>query len=330
MRLLRLLTLALALLVPTAASAQIAVPNTFNPGERIYSAEVNENFTTLGDSALDRTGGEITGNITVASGITIDGVDLGGALCTLCTPTFASLTVTAGVTAATFSGSGASLTSIPETAITDGALLARVAADETVSGTWTFTTLPKVTAAAAGFSLNQTGGTSGSRNWQFYANADQLQLITGSDVEGFGSNVLVVTRSGTTPTQATFTPRIQATNQPGFLAYNSSTDISVADGGTVDFDTEVYDTAPVTGIYQLCASVNAQTAGTVAGVYLVTSNRNYMLVVGGTNARGGTCVFADMDAADTAFIRYESDGAGIIQGPSVEGYQAYFSGRLVP
>lgn len=40
--------------------------------------------------------------------------------------------------AVTFSGSGASLASIPETAITDGALLARLASAETITGTWTF------------------------------------------------------------------------------------------------------------------------------------------------------------------------------------------------
>lgn len=40
--------------------------------------------------------------------------------------------------AGTFSGSGASLTSIPETAITDGSVLSRNAGNETISGTWTF------------------------------------------------------------------------------------------------------------------------------------------------------------------------------------------------
>ncbi|PJE68225.1 hypothetical protein COU94_03010, partial [Candidatus Shapirobacteria bacterium CG10_big_fil_rev_8_21_14_0_10_38_8] len=48
----------------------------------------------------------------------------------------------ATVTASTFSGSGASLTSIPETAITDGSLLARVGSTETIAGAWTFSAEP--------------------------------------------------------------------------------------------------------------------------------------------------------------------------------------------
>ena len=50
-----------------------------------------------------------------------------------------SITVSGTVTASTFSGSGSGLTNIPETAITNGALLARVADNETITGNWTFT-----------------------------------------------------------------------------------------------------------------------------------------------------------------------------------------------
>jgi len=42
------------------------------------------------------------------------------------------------LSATAFSGSGASLTNIPESAITDGTLLARVADNETITGSWTF------------------------------------------------------------------------------------------------------------------------------------------------------------------------------------------------
>jgi hypothetical protein len=54
----------------------------------------------------------------------------------------AGINVTGTVTATTFSGSGASLTNIPETAITDGALLARVGDTETITGSWTFSSPP--------------------------------------------------------------------------------------------------------------------------------------------------------------------------------------------
>lgn len=70
----------LHLLLPTAAivglwllstaSAQITVPNTLIPGTAIQSAPLNTNFTTLGNYALNRTGGTMTGALKVTSGST--------------------------------------------------------------------------------------------------------------------------------------------------------------------------------------------------------------------------------------------------------------------
>jgi len=71
-----LFILLLVLLAPQVVSAQITIPNSFTASTTIYSAEVNSNFTQLGSKALDRSGGTVTGNITVDSGITIDGIDL--------------------------------------------------------------------------------------------------------------------------------------------------------------------------------------------------------------------------------------------------------------
>ncbi len=70
------LLMAIALLfLPVLASAQITPPYTFTAGTPILSSQVNANFAMFAD-ALNRTGGTITGNITVAAGITIDGVDI--------------------------------------------------------------------------------------------------------------------------------------------------------------------------------------------------------------------------------------------------------------
>ena len=71
-----LFVLLVALLAPQAAHAQITVSNSFSPGGTIYSTEVNQNFTDLASNALDRTGGTITGTVSVSGGVTIDGVDL--------------------------------------------------------------------------------------------------------------------------------------------------------------------------------------------------------------------------------------------------------------
>jgi hypothetical protein len=66
-----------ALLGGASASAQITIPNAFQAGQVIRSGEINTNFSTLGDKALNRIlGGEIEGNVTVAADVTIDGIDL--------------------------------------------------------------------------------------------------------------------------------------------------------------------------------------------------------------------------------------------------------------
>ncbi len=71
-----LFVLLLVLITPSVAKAQVTLSNTFVAGDTIYSSQVNSNFTQLANAALNRTGGTITGNINVAAGVTIDGVDL--------------------------------------------------------------------------------------------------------------------------------------------------------------------------------------------------------------------------------------------------------------
>jgi hypothetical protein len=74
--LLPLFVLLLVLLSPTVAKAQVGIPNSFAPGDIIYSSQANANFTALGNDSLNRTGGTLTGNISASAGVTIDGVDL--------------------------------------------------------------------------------------------------------------------------------------------------------------------------------------------------------------------------------------------------------------
>lgn len=91
------LALLLVLAGVTPAAAQVSPVYSFTAGTVISSAEVNANFAML-SSALNRTGGTITGNIAVDSGITIDGIDLSAwlnqAVLTTSSPTFAALTLT--------------------------------------------------------------------------------------------------------------------------------------------------------------------------------------------------------------------------------------------
>lgn len=88
----RFLMLLVLLSAAVPVAGQITV-NTVGPGV-IRAADLNANFTTLANNALNRTGGTITGNIVVNSGVTIDGVDISAVLGGTGTGTFDSLTIT--------------------------------------------------------------------------------------------------------------------------------------------------------------------------------------------------------------------------------------------
>ncbi len=75
-----LLTLLLCTAVALVGSAQITIPNSFTAGTTISSSTMNANFTEIGTKALNRTGGTITGTVSVDSAVTIDGVDLSAAI----------------------------------------------------------------------------------------------------------------------------------------------------------------------------------------------------------------------------------------------------------
>ena len=240
----------LLLVFAGTASAQITIPNVFTSGTTIKASEVNANFTAVGTGALNRTGGTMTGNLPFGSDNTNDigasgatrprriyvgtevvsplftgsisgttgtfsgalqglSLALGGAI-TGATTINASGTVTGG----TFSGSGASLSSIPETALTDGAVYPRLAGTETVSGDWTFShgTTPitvstgtsafqAVTGTTANFSSTVTGATF-SGSGASLTSIPETAITDGSVLARVGSTETVSgswTFSGTAP-----------------------------------------------------------------------------------------------------------------------------------
>jgi hypothetical protein len=184
-----------------ASNAQIGIPNTFTAGTRIVSADVNANFSAVGDNALNRTGGTMTGVLTT-QGI---GPDANNTRDIASTGTRyrdlwlgrnaavgGTLSVTGAVTGASFAGSGAALTGIPETAITDGALLARVAADETVTGNWT------LGSANPMLWFDESDGAANNQVWRFLANGEQFSLYAWNDALSASGAVFTVERTGTT------------------------------------------------------------------------------------------------------------------------------------
>ena len=119
--------------------------------------------------------------------------------------------------------------------------------------------------------------------------------------------------------------------QPAFLAQPSTNQNNLSTGTTtVVFGTEVYDqngdfasntfTAPVTGKYFLGVSLYLLNLDSASGYYQVdisTSNRKYYELVDPQQYSGDLAYFpvnigvvADMDASDTAYIRYvQSSGS---------------------
>lgn len=171
--------------------------------------------------------------------------------------------------------------------------------------------------------------------------SDDLRLVNNS------TDQLIIDTSG----------HITQPNQSCFLAIkSSSTAVNIGSAltlTTVGFDSEIYDqnadfnsvdtfTAPVTGRYHLSAVTTAEPNTTASFTYnsirsqIVTSNRTYinqdgqLVVAAGLRYAHTINVIADMDAGDTASIRFsigsQSDTSFIFGTSSP---QTYFSGSLI-
>lgn len=401
------LLMAIGLALP--ASAQISIPNSFTPNTRIVSADVNENFTELGDKSLNRGGGTATGDIIFATKIVPDadgGADIGTTLLRFGTAYVDNLEVTTdltvggnfnltgdivastltiegtgadaldvagGITAGSgavaiigtdgripaisstyfASLSGANLTGIPETAISDGAVLARLAANEIITGQWHFAPSSgvglTVTTPAGGSSVSLAGRsgddlaivnflTSGGAAFthQIVADATSARYYTGA------SSTLTLEHTATSVNNSVRYG--SAATQPGFFAYSTLGVTGAVDGDDVNFANEVYDTAsnlssgvftaPVDGIYEFCFGGSLLTTGSmVAGFKFNINGTTYPMAADHTGANVerhyGSCIFASMTASQTARVEVYEIGSDTVEYGFVP-RDVFFSGRLVP
>jgi hypothetical protein len=135
---------------------------------------------------------------------------------------------------------------------------------------------------------------------------------------------------GTDAFRVTSTGILTMPNQPAVMAYNSSSDNNGTGDNTfvtVDYDTEIFDqnadfasdtfTAPVTGRYLIVASIRygeVTTASDTVQSGIVTSNRTWTDTFAGLpdGVTGDFVIhltaIADMDAADTVYIRTKVNG----------------------
>ena len=199
----------------------------------------------------------------------------------------------------------------------------------------------------------ESGGTSGSDNNMFmqFHNGGGTEIAQIAIEEGASNEGQLIFKTGGTTTAMTIDKDGHITKplQSAFLVTKNATQSDIAESGlvTVTFETEIFDqnadfasntfTAPVTGRYQLNATVRLQDLDVDAHyiyLYLVTSNRNYQSMVTLSSYDEdieyltlNIPVLADMDASDTAYVRLYLEGSGNVQ-VDVAQSESFFSGFL--
>lgn len=162
-----IVTVAMIVALALISNAQISVPHTFTTSVPV--SQLNTNLSTIADGALKRNGGNISGNITVDSGITIDNVDISAALGGSGTGAFATVTtsntgatsidaaggITAGTSNVGIIGTDGRIPALTTTylASLSAASLTGLPSDTGITTTWTTPTY-----AAGNFTTNGAGG----------------------------------------------------------------------------------------------------------------------------------------------------------------------------
>lgn len=203
-------------------------------------------------------------------------------------------------------------------------------------------------AGAAGIQLHS--GSPGGTTYAWTSEADGvMRLQHDNDGEprlellGASNELGLVASGGIT----VFSGRVNTNNsQPGFLAYNANADVLPGDTTTVQFDTEVYDTAgnftastftaPVNGTYEFCATVETTNDSGLLQrpqLTLVTTSASYRWSGGNADDNEVTtvsgCVHALMAAAHTASVRVDVGPSGFFVGGGTTPRVTFFSGRLL-
>ena len=159
--------------------------------------------------------------------------------------------------------------------------------------------------------------------------------------------IQIATAAGATLMLVDATGAVTMPLQPAFLVRPTSNQDNIAENDVIAFGTEVFDqnadfssntfTAPVAGRYQLNAAIrvaNLDTATTWNRLEVITSNRSYNSAIMDPGVLASdpvywhfqTSVLADMDAGDTAQLRWGQNAGATQVDIDVD---SHFSGYLV-
>ena len=197
-----------------------------------------------------------------------------------------------------------------------------------------------------------TGSSVGDKGSIFFADS-----TVGSSAEKKGqisyeqnNEIMTFFTNDTLAMQIDLNGHVTMPKQSAFLA-TASTMTNIAEGSlvTVTYNSEIFDqnadfntsthtfTAPVTGRYQLNATVRLQDLDVDAHfiyLYLITSNRSYQNIVTLSSYDEdieyltlNIPVLADMDASDTAIAKIFLESSGNVQ-VDIHGAETFFSGFL--
>jgi hypothetical protein len=296
-----MIRLLLSVLAALVLVAPAAAQNTATTSLKHRTSSTDTDSLKVGctSSSTTCTGGILAGRLSV-NGVVVVGTD--GRIPAISSTYFASL-------------SGANLTGITEASITDSTILARVAANEAITGAWAFSNADGIrinnTEPFAWF--NESSATANEAKWRLRADGDVFYLQTINDAESAAATVFSVGRTGTVVDN--FTVSAAQILVPGCSGLGCASTPSIAAAGDTDSGVYISSTAGFGIVDEGVAifSVSSAAAGglTSTGPLTATVLTGGSIAVTGVSFSGLAGMF-DRAGGDGTIVSFRS--AGVEQG----------------
>jgi hypothetical protein len=260
-----------------------------NSGQLLFGSRTDADNAGVEFMTVDRTNATIDSVALAATTVTVNGQDVRNTAI-LNSGTLAD----ARVAQSNVTQHQAAL-SIAETQIPDGAVLARVGGNETISGTWSFTATPTITNASPQIRLTETGVTANNTVWGLRVDGEQFVARVENDALNTATNFITVDRTANTVDTLELTATTVTVNGQNVrdAAILSSGTLPVARGGT--------GTTTSTGTGSTVLSASPTFTGTVTAATLNATTLQQGGV--GVSLTGHTHSAADITSGTLAIAR---------------------------